>query len=319
MSNDRYSGLRMRFNTKDLSKPPEDYKSTAYIPERFERAILKHIILNNTALEINNNQFPLLLGIQGPYGFGKTYMVKEICRKYKIELHPLSTSELSGSMEADSTRHLKRIYSTLCADIWQNKRCGVLLIDDFHLTIATEDTLGKTVNSNILAAYLMNLCDNPVVVTNVRAPIILTGNNFRRIYPAIVRDGRMDIFTWDPSIKEIDPIVRQLFRTKFAGVEDDVLTAMLDRYAEMNIAFFEQVTQDLMNSSVTQAIEAFKAAEGAMTVSQVSATVKSSLSAMDLSKEHVMEVCRLRKEATLVNFERSNLAILRQGADQASL
>jgi Cdc6-like AAA superfamily ATPase len=315
MSNDRYSGLRMRFSTKDLSKPPPDYQSTAFIPERFERAILKHIILNNTALEINNNQFPLLLGIQGPYGFGKTYMVKEICRKYHIELHPLSTSELSGSMEADSTRTLKRVYSTLCADVWQNKRCGVLLIDDFHLTIATEETMGKTVNSNILAAYLMNLCDNPVVVTNVRAPIIMTGNNFRRIYPALVRDGRMDIFTWDPTIEEIDPIVRQLFRTRFPGIEDKVLSAILERYAEMNIAFFEQVTQDLTNSSITKAIEIFKTAQGDMTVTQVSETVKSTLSALDLSEGHILKVCRQRKEATLVNFERSNLAILRQGAE----
>ena len=314
MSSERISGLRMRLGTKEEIMP-QSRKSTAFIPERFERAVLKHIILNNTAITIDNNQFPLLLGIQGPYGFGKTFMVKEVCRKYHIDLQPLSTSELSGSMEADSTRNLKRIYSNLSANIWQNKRCGVLLIDDFHLTIATEDTMGKTVNSNILAAYLMNLCDNPIVVNGVRAPIILTGNNFRRVYPALVRDGRMDIFTWDPSIEDVDPIVRQLFHTRFTGIEDSVITAMLEQYSEMNIAFFEQITQDLMNSSITKAIEAFKDAEGAMTIAQVSETVKSSLAALSLSEDHVLEVCKQRKEATLINFERSNPAILRLGSE----
>ena len=302
---------KIRLNSKDAFKP-QSHKSTAFIPERFEKAVLKHIILNNTAIAINNPQIPLLLGIQGPYGFGKTFMVREICRKYGITIHPISTSDLSGSMEADSTRQLKKEYSILCTEIWQNKHCGVLLIDDFHLTIATEETMGKTVNSNILAAYLMNLCDNPVLA-DIRAPIIMTGNNFRRIYPAIVRDGRMDIFTWDPTIDDIAPIVRQIFRTKFTGIEDDVITTMLDRYPDMNVAFFEQVSLDLMNSGINQAIDAFKRAEGAMTIPQIGDTVKSALASVELTEEHVLEVCKARKEATLVNFERSNLAVLRQG------
>ena len=299
--------VKLHFNIWDTFKHSQK-ASTTFIPERFERAVLKHIILNNTAIPTNNNQYPLLLGIQGPYGYGKTFMVKEVCKKYNINLKPLSTSELSGSIEGDSKKSLKRLYYDTCNEVQRSKHCAAILIDDFHLTIATEDTMGKTVNTNILASYMMNLCDNPIQADN-RVPIILTGNNFRRVYPAIVRDGRMDIFTWSPTLEDIDPIVRSIFKTKFSGITDEVLSTMLELYGDMNIAFFEQVAQDLMNSSLTMTLEAFKKVDGAMSIAQLGDSVKEAFASIDLTEDNVLEVCQYRKAAVLLDFEKNNPSI----------
>ena len=277
-------------------------ESTAVIPERFEVAILKHIISNNVATTVNNLQYPLLLGIQGPYGYGKTFMVKEVCKKYNIAIHPLSTSELSGNWEGDSRKVLKKLYESVCAENAEKNRCGVLLIDDFHLTIATEDSIGKTVNSNILSSYLMNLCDNPVVA-NTKTPIIMTGNNYLRIYPAIVRDGRMNLFTWKPTVEEMKPIVRQIFQAKFTGVGDESINTIMQLYEDINIAFFEQVSQDLMNSMILRAIDIFRAAKGGLTITELAETVKSGLTSIELSEELLLDFCRRRKNEILISFE----------------
>ena len=273
-----------------------------YIPELFERTILKHIICNNTATSVSNFQYPLLLGIQGPYGYGKTFMVKQICRKNRILLSTLSSSDLSGGYEGDSKKHLKSEYEKICFAVANSNSCGAMLIDDFHLTIATEENVGKTVNSNLLASYLMNLCDNPEV-DNIRVPIIMTGNNYRRVYPALLRDGRMDILTWSPSIEDITPIIQQIFHAKFEGIDDEVILSMIRQYADMNLAFFEQVSQDLMNSTIAQTIGEFKENKGVMTIAELSDSVKKSLPSIELTEERLLDVCRIRKEAILIDFE----------------
>lgn len=59
-----------------------------------------------------------------------------------------------------------------------------------------------TVNNQIVASTLMNMCDHPNHVSigevwrpermNIRIPIFVTGNDFSTIYAPLVRDGRMD-------------------------------------------------------------------------------------------------------------------------------
>jgi len=307
----RQFGRKNKKNT--VSQAQIFYQSTAFIPERFENAVLKHIINTNTATTVPNPRYPLLLGIQGPYGYGKTFMVKEVCKKYGIHLVSVSSSELSGEMEGDSKKSLKRQYELICYEIERRKTCGALMIDDFHLTIATADNVGKTVNSNLLASYLMNICDNPDV-TSVRVPIIMTGNNYRRVYPALIRDGRMDILTWDPTIDDIRPIVTQIFLSKFTGIDGQTIARMLDIYADMNIAFFEQVSQDLVGTNYIHTIDAFKACKGPMPLAELTEYVRASLVPRELSDEALLEACRIRKETLLIDYESSaNSASIHRG------
>ena len=61
----------------------------------------------------------------------------------------------------------------------------------------------KTVNTQIVAGTLMNLCDDPEFVSmggswnedqrsRNRVPIIVTGNDLSTIFAPLLRDGRMD-------------------------------------------------------------------------------------------------------------------------------
>jgi len=295
--------LKKIFKSRDIHSQ-YSHQHSPFIPSAFEAAVLKHIICTNTATSVPNAQYPLLLGIQGPYGYGKTYMVKALCKKYNILLTTLSSSDLSGEMEGDSKKNLQKEYEDMCIKIAKGQTCGALLIDDFHLTIATEDSIGKTVNSNLLASYLMNLCDNPDI-SNTRVPIILTGNNYMRIYPALVRDGRMDIFTWVPAHEDIAQMVSQIFYSKFNEIEESTILMMLEEFSDMNIAFFEQVAQDLINSNLGQTLNAFKENKGKWSLTELSESVKNSLSSVELSEEHLMETCQKRKENMIYNFEKA--------------
>lgn len=63
-----------------------------------------------------------------------------------------------------------------------------------------------TVNNQIVVGTLMNLADNPTRVsvgqdwrdadTVNRVPLIVTGNDFSRLYAPLIREGRMEKFYW---------------------------------------------------------------------------------------------------------------------------
>lgn len=63
-----------------------------------------------------------------------------------------------------------------------------------------------TVNNQIVVGTLMNLSDNPTRVSigqdwresdiTHRVPVIVTGNDFSKIYAPLIRDGRMEKFYW---------------------------------------------------------------------------------------------------------------------------
>ena len=166
-------------------------------------------------------------------------MVKEICRKYGIELIQISSSEFSGSVEAASRDKFKRTYEDACIRKAKSKQYTAILIDDFHLSIATEDDVGKTVNSSLLSSTIMNICDNPWI-SNYRIPIILTGNNFSRVYGALIRVGRLDLLTWTPDENEKYEIVKNIFFSKFDGLDTSIIRELLNTFPNNSIAFFHK-------------------------------------------------------------------------------
>ena len=67
---------------------------------------------------------------------------------------------------------------------------------------------------------LMNICDDPERVsigqdwieqaTIRRTPIVVTGNDFSKMFAPLIRDGRMDKFYWEPEREELQGIVWQM-------------------------------------------------------------------------------------------------------------
>ena len=280
----------------------EKANSDIFIPESFYMPVITHIIRNASIDRSSNFQPPLLLGIQGGAGMGKTFMVKEICQKYNINLNTISSSDLSGSVEAAPRDKLKDVYTNACVQVAKDNVFSAILIDDFHLSIATDSELGKTVNSNILSSALMNLCDNPWL-NNTRIPIIATGNNYQRLYGALVRAGRMDLLTWTPSSGEIISIVTRIFKLRFESLEDSLIIKLTEMYPNHSIAFFSQVAEDILLVNMNSVVNEFMQSGGRLDVVTLKNKISNSISNIELTQDDIFEIAQRRANTVVADYE----------------
>lgn len=78
------------------------------------------------------------------------------------------------------------------------------------------------VNNQMVVGTLMNICDAPNQVSIgqtwregdwvKRIPIIVTGNDFSRVFAPLVREGRMAKFYWSPAKEELMAILHQMYK-----------------------------------------------------------------------------------------------------------
>ena len=74
----------------------------------------------------------------------------------------------------------------------------------------------------MVVGTLMNICDSPNQVSIgqewrpgdwvKRIPIIVTGNDFSKVFAPLVRDGRMAKFYWRPERDELVAILHQMYK-----------------------------------------------------------------------------------------------------------
>lgn len=76
-------------------------------------------------------------------------MLQTICENYNIEMKYLSGSDLCGPNEGDSKDKIKKVYETACINFSRTKKLSVIVIDDFHLSIASNlgENVSKTTNA----------------------------------------------------------------------------------------------------------------------------------------------------------------------------
>ena len=78
------------------------------------------------------------------------------------------------------------------------------------------------VNNQMVVGTLMNICDAPNQVSIGqtwregdwvrRIPIIVTGNDFSKVFAPLVREGRMARFYWQPEREELMAILHQMYK-----------------------------------------------------------------------------------------------------------
>ena len=112
-----------------------------------------------------------------------------------------------------------------------------MAISDLDAGIGRHRDDKTTVNNQIVAATLMNLCDDPTRVSVggewradyrarcERVPIVVTVNDLSRVYAPLTRSGRMDLWMWEPTRDEIAEMVHQLLKDDqrpggYGGIED---------------------------------------------------------------------------------------------------
>ena len=228
---------------------------------------------------------PLILGIWGGKGCGKTFNVELCCRDMGITPFVVSAGELEDPVAGEPGAALRRAYVAAADEAARRGTPTVLVVNDLDAGVARFRDDKVTVNNQIVQASLMNLCDTPTAVAlgdpkradrrdwdsreerardddgdqradakkkkrfgNVkcrRVPIVVTGNDFSRLYAPLTRSGRMDMWHWEPSRSEIAEMLHATLApaagedagTFGYGGEEDA-RALVARFPDQPLDFF---------------------------------------------------------------------------------
>ena len=137
-----------------------------YISPRFVDKLAVHITKN--FLTLPRVRVPLILGIHGRKGEGKTFQCQLVFEKMGIEPVTISGGELESKDAGDPARLLRLRYREASEKIKVQGRMCALFINDLDAGAGRFDAGTQyTVNTQLVNATLMNIADNP---TNVQLP-----------------------------------------------------------------------------------------------------------------------------------------------------
>ncbi len=215
-----------------------------YISPRFLDKLAVHITKNY--LDIPGVRVPLILGIHGRKGEGKSFQCELVFEKMGIEVTHISGGELESPDAGDPARLIRLRYRETAELIRVRGRMCVIMINDLDAGAGRFDEGTQyTVNTQLVNATLMNIADNPTDVQLPgsydatplhRVPILVTGNDFSTLYAPLIRDGRMEKFYWDPDRDEKVGIVGGIFSED--GLSRQEVEKLVDTFPNQSIDFF---------------------------------------------------------------------------------
>ncbi len=249
------------------------YYQRIIIPKRFSDKILAHVL----SQYLDKNYFfnpPLFLAIEGEPGEGKTSQAIATCTQKGFIVLYVSASSFSGQHEAESRLNMKKFYEK--ASILKKQGHPVaIVVDDFHKSVANEDdNVKRTINSDLLTGYLMNLAEN---TGNEKVPIILTANDLSKVYGPMLRVGRADRFYWQPTTEEKMQIIQQIFNSIVANPTEKGFINFFNENKNENIAFFNQLLNRHRLSTISKNMYNIKNYGIEGNIKQLNLTVNSSL------------------------------------------
>lgn len=232
-----------------------------YIAPRFLDKLAVHITKN--FLDLSGVRVPLILGIHGGKGEGKTFQCELVYEHMGIEVVHMSAGELESPDAGDPARLIRLRYREAAELIKVRGKMCVLMINDLDAGAGRIDQGTQyTVNTQLVNGTLMNIADNP---TNVqlpgsydsepihRVPIIVTGNDFSTLYAPLIRDGRMEKFYWKPNRDDKIGIVAGIF--ELDGLSHRHIEELVDHFSDQAIDFFGALRSRLYDEQVRQFIQ----------------------------------------------------------------
>ncbi len=232
-----------------------------YIAPRFLDKLSIHITKNY--LNLPNVKVPLLLGIHGRKGEGKSFQCDLVFEQMGIEAVYMSAGELESPDAGDPARLVRLRYIEAGELVKVRGKMAVLIINDIDAGMGRVDQFTQyTVNTQLIHGTLMNIADNP---TNVqlpgsyntdptqRIPIIVTGNDLATLYAPLVRDGRMDKFYWEPDRADRIGIVSGIFEVDQVAHRD--IEKLVDTFPEQAIDFYGALRSRLYDEQIQQLIQ----------------------------------------------------------------
>uniref|UniRef100_A0A0C9S111 Ribulose bisphosphate carboxylase/oxygenase activase, chloroplastic n=1 Tax=Wollemia nobilis TaxID=56998 RepID=A0A0C9S111_9CONI len=221
----------------------DNTKDGFYIAPAFMDKLVVHIAKN--FMNLPSIKIPLILGIWGGKGQGKSFQCELVFSKMGINPIMMSAGELESGNAGEPAKLIRQRYREAADVIKKGKMC-VLFINDLDAGAGRMGgTTQYTVNNQMVNATLMNMADNPTNVQlpgiynqedNPRVPIIVTGNDFSTLYAPLIRDGRMEKFYWAPTREDRIGVCKGIFRED--NVSDDAIVKLVDSFPGQSIDFF---------------------------------------------------------------------------------
>lgn len=265
-----------------------------YISPRFLEKLAVHI--TKSYLPLPDVRIPLILGIHGRKGEGKTFQCELVYERMGIEVVHISGGELESPDAGDPARLIRLRYREAAELVRVRGKMAVLMINDIDAGAGRFDAMTQyTVNTQLVNNTLMNIADNP---TNVqlpgsydeneiqRVPIILTGNDLSTLYAPLIRDGRMEKFYWDPDRDDRIGIVGGIFEPD--GLSHQAVTTMVDTFPEQSIDFFGAVRSQIYNEQVRDFI--FSVGIENVSRNVINTTTPPQFHKPDFSLNHLLDV-----------------------------
>eukprot|EP00878_Enallax_costatus_P019250 GHUV01020305.1.p1 GENE.GHUV01020305.1~~GHUV01020305.1.p1 ORF type:complete len:358 (+),score=81.86 GHUV01020305.1:442-1515(+) len=234
-----------------------DYYVAPAFLEKVAMHITKNVLTDGGAIP-KSCKVPLILGIWGPKGCGKTFQTELAFKKMGIETVVMSAGELESEVAGQPGKLIRERYRKAAELGKVRGKMSCLMINDLDAGIGRFTNTQCTVNNQIVVGTLMNICDNPNQVSVYenwregdfinRVPIIVTGNDFTTLYAPLIRDGRMEKFYWEPTNEDIMNIVHQMYKDD--GLSQADIQVLVDTFKGQTLDFFGAVRASTYDSQI---------------------------------------------------------------------
>ena len=237
-----------------------------FTSRRFLKVVALHILKNN--LKRIEVQVPLLLGIHGPTGEGKTFQCENILKNMGVKRFLISGGQLDNPVSGQPAQLVRSMYIKASNSL-RSGECSlaVVLINVIDTGLGSWGEMENfTANQQNVFGELMHLVDYPHSVEGketLRVPIIITGNDFTKLYEPLVRAGRMNAFEWIPTVEERGEIISAIF-PELSKEECNKLVLTLaeklkgelpDPAKSLSIAFYAHLRASLLDDDLWGEVE----------------------------------------------------------------
>lgn len=216
--------------------------------------------MKNYIAHLLNIKVPLILGVWGGKGQGKTFQTELIFQSMDIEPVIMSAGELESERAGEPGRLIRERYRTASQVIQNQGKMSCLMINDIDAGLGRFGNTQMTVNNQIVIGTLMNLSDNPTRVSigqkwrefdvTHRVPIIVTGNDFSTLYAPLIRDGRMEKFYWQPDREDIINIVHKMYAKD--GISKEEVETIVDAFPNQALDFYGALRSRTYDQSISK-------------------------------------------------------------------
>jgi len=228
-----------------------------YISPEFLDKMTIHVAKN--FMELPKLKIPLILGIWGGKGQGKTFQTELGFKRLGISPIVMSAGELESGNAGEPAKLVRQRYREASDIIKKGKMCSLFINDLDAGAGRLNDSTQYTVNNQMVNATLMNIADSPTNVqlpgmynTEVipRVPIICTGNDFSTLYAPLIRDGRMEKFYWNPTRADRIGVCMGIFQPDNIARND--VEKLVDSFPGQSIDFFGALRARIYDDKVRE-------------------------------------------------------------------